>query len=325
MSAGSREHASDVPAGPGASEWDSVLDKVTCLPGKPYQVEVLTGGLTNINLKVSHAEGAVVVRIAQPGSELLAIDRKAEHLNSTAAAQAGVGAPVLEYIADPGLLVVGFIDGRAFTDDDIRGGAHLSRIAAACRQLHGGPRFVSDFNMFDIQRGYLDIVQREGFRLPARYLDFIPQAAGIESAFHSHPQPTVPCNNDLLAGNFIDDGRKIWLIDYEYSGNNDPCFELGNIWSEANLSLEQLEELMEAYDGRLLRHRVARARLWGLMSKFGWTLWGSIQASVSSIDFDFWEWAMEKYERAAAEFDGPAFTRLLDDAAAGGPDTTMSL
>ena len=194
-----------------------------------------------------------MVRIAQPGSELLAIDRKAEHLNSTAAARAGVGAPVLEYVADPGLLVVGFIDGRAFTDDDIRGGAHLSRIAAACRQLHGGPRFVSDFNMFDIQRGYLDIVKREGFRLPARYLDFMPQVARIESAFRAHPQPTVPCNNDLLAGNFIDDGDKIWLIDYEYSGNNDPCFELGNIWSEANLSLEQLEELMEAYDGRLFR------------------------------------------------------------------------
>ena len=193
---------------PAPANGTRVLDKVTCLPGKPYQVEVLTGGLTNINLKVSHAEGAVVVRIAQPGSELLAIDRKAEHLNSTAAAQAGVGAPVLEYVADPGLLVVGFIDGRAFTDDDIRGGAHLSRIAAACRQLHGGPRFVSDFNMFDIQRGYLEIVKREGFRLPARYLDFMPQAARIESAFRAHPQPTVPCNNDLLAGNFIDDGRQ---------------------------------------------------------------------------------------------------------------------
>jgi thiamine kinase-like enzyme len=325
MSAGSREHSPEVPAGPGGGEWDGVLDKLTCLRGKPSQVEVLTGGLTNINLKVTHAEGAFVVRIAQPGSELLAIDRKAEHLNSTAAAQAGVGAPVLEYVADPGLLVVGFIDGRAFTDDDIRGGAHLSRIAAACRRLHAGPRFVNDFNMFDIQRGYLDIVKREGFRLPSRYLDFVPQAARIESAFLANPHLAVPCNNDLLAGNFIDDGQKIWLIDYEYSGNNDPCFELGNIWSEANLSLEQLEELMEAYDGRLFRHRVARARLWGLMSKFGWTLWGSIQASVSSIDFDFWEWAMEKYERAAAEFDGPAFARLLDDAAAGGPDTTIAL
>ena len=124
----------------------------------------------------------------------------------------------------------------------------------------------------------------------------------------------MPCNNDLLAGNFIDDGTKLWLIDYEYAGNNDACFELGNIWSEAGLTTDQLEELMEAYDGRLLRHRVARARLWGLMSKYGWTLWGSIQNSVSSIDFDFWSWGMEKYDRAVEEFDGPEFESLLEQA-----------
>ena len=300
---------------PNAGEWDDALDHVACLRGKPRQVEKLAGGLTNINVKVTCEGAAVVVRIAQPGSELLSIDRQAEYRNSVAAAQAGVGAPVLEYVPDPGLLVVGFIDGRTFSDDDLRSGAHLSRVAAACRRLHSGQRFVNDFNMFDIQRGYLDLVTREGFRLPQRYLEFMPAVARIEKAFAARPVATVPCNNDLLAGNFIDDGEKLWLIDYEYSGNNDPCFEMGNIWSEANLSLEQLAELMEAYDGRLLRHRVARARLWGLMSKFGWTLWGSIQSSVSSIDFDFWGWSMEKYERAVAEFDGPGFGRLLEEAA----------
>ena len=317
MSEGPRDTALPAPeAAP--VEWDSVLEKVACLRGKPRRVEELAGGLTNVNLKVSYPGGTVVVRVAQPGSELLAIDRSAEHLNSRAAAQAGVGAPVLDYIADPGLLVVGYIDGRTFTDEDLLAGGQLPRVAAACRQLHGGPRFVNDFNMFEIQRGYLDIVTREGFRLPRRYLEFMPEVARIEKAFRAHPAATVPCNNDLLAGNFIDDGRKLWLIDYEYSGNNDACFELGNVWSEANLTLEQLEELMEAYDGRLLRHRVARARLWGLMSKYGWTLWGSIQSSVSAIDFDFWEWAMEKYDRAVAEFDGPAFGRLLEQAGTGG-------
>jgi thiamine kinase-like enzyme len=295
-----------------SGKWDEVLDHLACLRGKPRQVEELAGGLTNVNLKVTWAGATIVVRVAQPGSELLAIDRQAEYRNSVSAAQAGVGAPVLEYVPDPGLLVVGFINGSVFTDDDLRSGAHLSRVAAACRQLHSGPRFVNDFNMFDIQRGYLDIVTRKGFRLPERYLGFMPAVTRIEKAFAARPAATVPCNNDLLAGNFIDDGNRLWLIDYEYSGNNDACFELGNIWSEANLSLEQLEGLMEAYDGRLLRHRVARARLWGLMSKFGWTLWGSIQSSVSSIDFDFWEWAMERYERAAAEFDSPGFGRLLE-------------
>ncbi len=129
-------------------------------------------------------------------------------------------------------------------------------------------------------------------------------------------EPTVPCNNDLLAENFIDVDGAMRLIDYEYSGNNEPSFELGNIWSESNLSLAQLEELVAHYYGRPLRNKVARARLWGLMSKYGWTLWGSIQDGVSELDFDFWSWAMEKYDRAVTEFDGPEFEQLLADVAA---------
>jgi thiamine kinase-like enzyme len=130
--------------------------------------------------------------------------------------------------------------------------------------------------------------------------------------------PTVPCHNDLLAGNFIDDGDTIWIIDYEYGGNNDPYFELGNIWSEATLPVGNLDELVAAYDGpegaASHRSHVARARLWGLLSKYGWTLWASIQDAMSTFDFDFWAWGMEKYERAEAEFDGPDFERLLVDA-----------
>jgi thiamine kinase-like enzyme len=296
------------------SEFDSALDTLDCLRGHDREVEKLPGGLTNVNLKVTTAEHTVVVRIPQAGSDLLAIDRRAEHVNSRAAADAGVGAPVLEFHEDPNLLVIGFLEGKTFTDDDLRDGGHLTRVAAACRQLHSGERFVSDFDMFEVQRNYVDIVQEHGFRLPGRYLEFADQAEQIRRVLTARPTETVPCNNDLLAGNFIDDGAKLWLIDYEYAGNNDACFELGNIWSEAGLTPEQLEELMEAYDGELLRHRVARARLWGLMSKYGWTLWGSIQHSVSAIDFDFWSWGMEKYERAVEEFDGPEFESLLEQA-----------
>jgi thiamine kinase-like enzyme len=296
--------------------WRTVLDRIDWLRGTAYEVEELAGGLTNVNLKVTHPGGVVVVRVAQPGSELLAIDRDHEHLNSAAAASAGIGAPVVDYLPEAGLLVVGWIEGRTFTDEDLRSGAHLGRVATAARQLHAGPRFVNDFDMFALQPAYLEIVRQRGFRLPERYVEQQPKMERVQRALAPRAEPTVPCNNDLLAGNMIDDGERIWLIDYEYSGNNEATFELGNIWSEAGLSLDQLEELVEAYDGALRRHRVARARLWGLMSQYGWTLWGSIQDAVSPFDFDFWEWAMEKYERALATFDGPDFDRLLDEAAA---------
>jgi thiamine kinase-like enzyme len=293
-------------------EISTALDAVSCLRGRERQVEKLPGGLTNVNVKVTTAESTVVVRIPQPGSELLLIDRHNEHLNSVAAASTGVGAPVIEYVDDPGLLVVGFVEGTTFTDDDLREGAQLERVARACRTLHAGPRFVNEFDMFEVQRTYLGTVQQRGFRLPAGYTDFEDKVARVRAALDAKPSATVPCNNDLLAGNFIDDGTQLWLIDYEYSGNNDPCFELGNLWSEPDLSLEHLEALVEAYDGRLLRHRVARVRLWALMAKYGWTLWGSIQNSVSAIDYDFWSWAMEKYDRAVAEFEDPGFENLLE-------------
>jgi thiamine kinase-like enzyme len=106
---------------------------------------------------------------------------------------------------------------------------------------------------------------------------------------------------------------KLWLIDYEYAGNNDPCFELGNIWAECQLSGEALTELVTEYYGRPRASKVARAMLLGLAGKYGWTLWGAIQAAVSPIDFDFWSWGLERFGGAVAGFRDPGFDRLLDD------------
>jgi thiamine kinase-like enzyme len=291
---------------------EEILELVPALTGAG-SVSELAGGLTNTNYKVEADGRAYVVRISAKDAGLLAIDRENEYENSVAAAEAGVGAAVVAYLPERGILVLEFIEGRTQSPEDLRRGDKLDWVAAACRKLHGARRFRDDFDMFRIQQRYLRLVQERGFRLPDRYLEFEPQVRRIEEAMAVRDEGTVPCNNDLLAENFIDVGDGFRLIDYEYSGNNDACFELGNLWSESNLSLEQLEELVEHYYGRPLANKVARARLWGLMSKYGWTLWASIQDSVSPIDFDFWSWGMEKYERAEAEFDGPDFERLLEN------------
>jgi thiamine kinase-like enzyme len=291
---------------------EALIDVVPELRGERF-VSELAGGLTNTNYKVETESGAFVVRISSKDSGLLAIDRENEYLNTVSAAEAGVGAAVIGYVPERSLMVLEFIEGQAQSADDLRRGDKIEMIADACRRLHAARRFRDDFNMFDIQRRYLALVQERGFRLPERYLEFEPAVREIERAMAVRDEGTVPCNNDLLAENFIDTGGSFRLIDYEYSGNNDACFELGNVWSESNLTLDQLDELVTAYYRRPLRNKVARARLWGLMSKYGWTLWASIQDGVSEIDFDFWEWGMEKYERAKAEFDGPDFRRLLED------------
>jgi thiamine kinase-like enzyme len=168
--------------------------------------------------------------------------------------------------------------------------------------------------MCQSQRAYRGVVAERGIRIPVGYDDLMGAFDATAGALAVRAEDTVPCNNDLLAANFIDDGQRIWLIDYEYSGNNDPCFELGNIWAECQLPDAALANLITEYYGRPLRHKIARAMLLGLAGKYGWTLWGAIQAAVSPIDFDFWSWAMERFDGAVAGFTGPRFARLLDEA-----------
>jgi thiamine kinase-like enzyme len=292
---------------------DDILPRVEQLSGADRVVSELPGGLTNTNYKIEVDGRSYVVRVSSKDAGLLAIDRENEYVNSVAAAEAGVGAGVVAYLPELGALVLDFIEGSTMSAQQLRAGDRLRDVADAIRRLHGCRRFRDDFNMFRVQERYAGIVRERGLRLPERYLEFAPQVAAMERAMAVREDGTVPCNNDLLAENFIWTGDRFQLIDYEYSGNNDPMFELGNVWSESNLSLEQLEQLVEHYYGRPLANKVARARLWGLMSKYGWTLWASIQDGVSTIDFDFWAWGMEKYERAVAEFDGPDFARLCED------------
>ena len=143
---------------------------------------------------------------------------------------------MLDYLPDLHVLVVAWVEGRTLQPDDLRDEGTLVRAADVCRMLHGGPRFDGDFDMFGLQRRYLSLVQERGFRLPPRYSELMPEVDRIAEALAVRQEATVPCNNDLLAANFIDDGDRLWVIDYEYSGNNDECFELGNIWSESHLS-----------------------------------------------------------------------------------------
>jgi thiamine kinase-like enzyme len=293
------------------------LRAVPLFSAGPLDVEDMPGGLTNRILAVTTADGQrYVARLSGPDASLLAVDRDAEHHDSDAAARAGVAPRVLARVVDgplgSGVLVVDRVPGRTWTAADLRDERNLARLAVACRRLHAGPRFARDFDMFELQRRYLAIVRHRGLRLPSRYEEFLPVVDRIRAALEARPAATVPCHNDLLPANVLDDGERLWIVDYEYAGNGDPCFELGNAWSEAALPPELLEPLVTAYLGRPSPAHVARARLLGLMSKYGWTLWASISAAISEVEFDFWSWGMEKYERAVAEFDGPDLPRLLE-------------
>jgi thiamine kinase-like enzyme len=275
--------------------------------------------LTNRNLRVTTGTGDYVVRLSSSDAGLLGIDRDAECANTRAAAEAGVGAQVVDYRPDLGMLVITFIPGHALTNETIGGPGVLGRCARALRRLQAGPRFVDDFDMFARQATYLADVRRHGFPLPEGYDDFAPHWERVRRALAARAPRTVPCNNDLLAGNYIDDGERVWLIDYEYSGNNDPAFELGNTSTECDLTAEQTDELVDAYlDGEPDPAFRARVDLQALCSAYGWALWGFIQAATSPIAYDFHAWGMERYDKAARRFTSEGFDALLDEVASVG-------
>ena len=291
-------------------EFGDTLNKSSFLSTRKNLIE-LSGGLTNRNIKVETERGDFVARISSNESALLSIDRANEFNNSTLAAECGVGAPVFDYKAEHGLLVIGFIEGKTYDGNDVANNA--SRIAESVKQLHSAKPFTLDFDMFKIQQGYLKIVTERGFRLPDGYLDFAQVKDDLQKAFEKTEGSRVPCNNDLLPANFIDDGKKVWLIDYEYSGNNDPCFELGNIWSESGQDISVLHDLIKGYYGSDRTDKFARAWLFSTLAKYGWTLWASIQNSISEIEFDFWEWGMTKYQDVQRDFGSKYFYEQINN------------
>jgi thiamine kinase-like enzyme len=312
-----------VPAGSGmpADDIDARLAAVVRdVPGfgSPTQFRELPGGLTNRNFAVTDADGArIVVRLSEDQSGLLGIDRAVEHRCAVAAAAAGVAPAVRAWQSQRRALVVDWVDGRTLTPADLADAPTLRDVARACRALHGSSLLGHRFDMFALQRRYLDLVVSHGFRLPARYLDHMAEVDVVRRAMQAAPEPLVPCHNDLLAANVIVDelrgAQRVWLIDFEYAGDNEPSFELGNIWSEAALAPDWLDVLVAGYYGAASPARVARARMWGLMAKLGWTLWASIQAATSRVAFDFWSWGLEKYDRAEAELASPDLARLIAD------------
>ena len=289
-------------------EFAQLFNKVGRLNSRT-SISELSGGLTNRNFLINTPEGKYVARVSSNSSSLLSIDRSSEFINSTIAGKGAVGAEVLDYLPGEGLLLIAYLEGKTYGARDV--GSNLARIATSLRGLHALAPFDHEFNMFDVQKNYLAIVEKEHFRLPDDYLSFAPIVESVKKAFMVLDEGLVSCNNDLLPGNFIDDGEKIWLIDYEYSGNNDACFEIGNVWAEAFLPLEALEDLVAAYYGGYRPDKVARAWLWALVGKYGWTLWASIQSEVSALDFDFWQWGMAKFELAQSEFTSSAFDKAL--------------
>ena len=298
-----------------SSRLDQAVARVSLWRGQDVKVSQLSGGLTNENYLVEARGQRYVMRIPGQSTELLSIDRANEVFNTKAAATTGIGPQVLEHIPVLDALVLEFIPGVTMSATTLRSKEMASRMAASFHRLHGAPRFLKDFNMFRLIEDYLRIVDEHQVTIPAGYRDRLPAIRSIEKAVGAGALKAVPCHNDLLCENFIDDGAALRIVDFELSGNNDPCFDLGNTAQEAEFDQDLRAALCTAYFGREDDRQLARMNLFALMSDIGWTLWGAIQAKISAVDFDFQGYYNTRWRRALEVLESDRLGRWLKESA----------
>lgn len=271
------------------------------IPAGEVRAERL-GGLTNLVYRVRTQQRDYVLRVAGPGTESF-IDRKVEAHNARAAATAGVSPEVLFVDESDGLMLMPHIPATTMTPEAFRSTAGApARAGAAFARLHdSGQTFEFRFELFQMIDGYLKLLGELGATLPEGYHDVVEEAEAVREVLDAKPARLAPCHCDPLCENFLDTGEAMWIVDWEYSGMNDPLWDLGDLSVEAGLSPEQDLEMMQAYrSGSVSEADFGRMVVYKAMCDLLWTLWGLIQHAQGNPAEDFWAYSVDRFERCKA-------------------------
>ena len=280
-----------------AVEADRRLEKVLEIlwPGRETTLTPITSGITNANVKVEVDGEAFVVRLPGTATELLGIDREAELQATRAAAAAGVGPDVIDFVG--GCLVTRFLVGDAIPTDQLQREDVLGAVVRSIRMIHRSPSIPSRFPVFRVVERYRDLAAERGVPIPSAYGRARELAARIEDALASNPVPRTTCHNDLLNANFLKDGDHVWIVDYEYAGVGDPFFDLGNFSINNGLGPAAQELLLRLYVGEVRDVDRARLGLMRVMSDFREAMWGVLQQGISTLDVDYVAYAEKHFSR----------------------------
>jgi thiamine kinase-like enzyme len=279
----------------------AALGRIPFFEGTPAQemsAERL-GGLTNRNFRIECPAGRFVLRLAGEGTAEY-IDRAVEEHNARIAADAGVNAEILFFDTSDGTMLCRYIDDSVTMDaQKFKNHATVARAARAFRQLHQcGRAFESRFELFEQIDNYLSMVEKLSANIPDGYEEVQNQSQAVRAALSVHTLPVAPCHCDPLAENFLDTGEQMVIIDFEYSGNNDPMWDLGDLSVEAEFDHEQDRIFLNAYfDGQPPAFDLGRMVLYKAMCDLLWTLWGVVQHANENPAEDFWAYAVNRLDR----------------------------
>ena len=289
------------------------MQRVPEIAGRDLTLTALSGGITNRNFRVDAAgtDQRWVIRLAGNDTHLLGISREVEHAATVAAAGVGVGPEVTAFIRPEGYLVTRFIVGSPVSDEAVHRPETLRRVADSLRRIHDGPAIPGLFVPLRIVEAYRALAMARGVPIPPEYERAAAVGRRIEAAFLADPIELRPCHNDLLNANFIDDGARIRIIDWEYAGMGDPFFDLGNFSINHELTPDEDEILLAAYDGEVRPDRLARLTLMRVVSDFREAMWGVLQQGVSTLDVDFVAYAAGNFDRLLRNAASDRFERAI--------------
>ena len=261
------------------------------------------GGMTNLVHLVETRDSKIIVRIPGEGTENY-INRATELTNATAAWRAGISAEIIWADVKTGVMISRAIDGVETMTPALfrtRSGS-ATRAGKAFAKLHNsGETFDFRFELFTMIEDYLKVLSTKDAELPDGYYDIVKAANPVKEVLEATPMPLVPCHCDPLCENFLDDGKNMWIVDWEYSGMNDPLWDLGDLSVEAGMNDIQEAELLSAYFGvEPTAAQKGRVVIYKAMCDLLWTLWGLIQLADGNSADDFWVYATERFERCKA-------------------------
>jgi thiamine kinase-like enzyme len=284
------------------TERDEITRKLAEIPGVAVAQDVAIeriGGLTNRNYKVTLGPERYVLRLAGAGTSDY-IDRAAEAHNARVAAAAGVNAEVLHFEVDDGTMLARYIDDSlTMSEAAFKDLARVERAARAFRRMHRFTQpFTGRFDVFAQIDEYLALLRRNNAKIPDGYEALQKEADAARQVLSERPAALVPCHNDPLAENFLDAPDRMYLVDWEYAGMNDPMWDLGDLSVEAGFGPEQDDALLRAYfDGGPPAEQRGRMILAKGLCDLVWTLWGLLQVMNDNPADDFWAYSINRFER----------------------------
>jgi thiamine kinase-like enzyme len=277
-------------------------------PGRPATILELGGGITNRNYRIDVDGGSYVLRMGGARTDLLGIDRAVEHAASIRAHEVGIGPEVVAFVPAHNWLVARFIQGRPVPVEAMRRPEMLERIASALRRFHSAPAIPGRFDAHAVVDDYRSKAEAHGAVIPAEFERAGEISERIREARGA--QTLVPCHNDLLNANFLDDGE-VRIVDWEYAGMGDRFFDLANFSVNHEFEVDDDRRLLAEYFGADREEDLAALRLMRFMSDFREAMWGVLQSGISDLDFDFRGYAHKHFTRMLKTASAPEFEKYL--------------